>query len=247
MKEHCLGYRPEPPDEQDLCLSIPQYDLPKKVDFTEQVTQARDQGNEGTCAGFMGAGLKECQEWKQHGKKFDFSERWIYEWAKREDEFPGEDYEGTTIRGIMKALHRHGICLEEFWPYVPGKKGEPDPHAAENAYKYRIERYRSLIIPQKDIRLVKRGLHETGPVAAGVAVHESWFEPDKYGVIHDPGPGATILGYHAILVVAYFDDQKFVKFKNSWSPGWGAEGFGYISFEYFMRILHSCWAAYDYD
>ncbi|MBA7665196.1 hypothetical protein ES703_73265 [subsurface metagenome] len=29
-----LGYRPEPPDEQDLCLSIPQYDLPKKVDWT---------------------------------------------------------------------------------------------------------------------------------------------------------------------------------------------------------------------
>lgn len=242
-----LGYRPEPPDERDLLVSIPEYDLPKKVDWTEQVTEAKDQGNEGTCAGFMGAGLKEFQEWKQHGTKFHFSPRWIYEWAKREDEFPGEDYEGTTIRGIMKALHHHGICLEEFWPYVPGQKGEPDEQAAENAYKYRIKRYRSLTIPAKDIRLVKRGLHETGPVATGVAVHESWFEVGKDGVIHDPGPGARILGYHAIPTIAYADDVKLVKFKNSWGPGWGAEGFGFINFEYFIRILHSAWAAYDYD
>ena len=245
MKQFSLGYRPEPPDEQDLCLSIPQYDLPKKVDWTEQVTGAKDQGNEGICAGFMGGGLKEFQEWKQHGKKFNFSVRWIYEWAKREDEFPGEDYEGTTIRGIMKALQKHGICLEEFWPYVPGEKGQPDEQAAENAYKYRIERYRSLTIPKKDIRLIKRGLHETGPVAAGVAVHSTWFDLGADGIIKKPCCFARILGYHAVLVVAY--DDKYLKIKNSWGSSWGAEGFGFINFEYFIRILHSCWAAYDYN
>jgi len=242
-----LGYRPEPPDEQDLCLSIPQYDLPKKVDWTEQVTEAKDQGNEGSCVGFDVTGLKEFQEWRQHGKKFDFSERWAYEMAKRYDEFPGDNYEGTTIRGAMKALAKHGICEEKFWPYVPGEKGEPDEQAAENAYKYRIKRYRSLVIPQKDIRLVKRGLHETGPVAAGVAIHASWFEVGKDGVIHDLGPRARILGYHAILLLGYADGNKLVKIKNSWGPGWGAEGFGFINFEYFIRILHSAWAAYDYD
>lgn len=247
MKQFFLGYRPESPDEQDLFLSIPPYDLPKKVDWTEQVTQVRDQGNEGTCAGFMGAGLKEFQEWKQHGKKFDFSERWIYEWAKRLDEWPGEDYEGTSIRGIMKALAKHGICREELWPYVPGKKGQPDEKAAEDAYKYRIERYRNLVIPEKDIRLIKRGLHETGPLATGVAIHESWFKVGKDGVIHDPGLfHSKILGYHAILTIAYADDEERVKIKNSWGPGWGAEGFAYLSYDYFVKILHSAWAAYDY-
>ena len=246
MKYFALGYRPEPPDERDLLLPIPQYDLPKKVDWTEQVTEAKDQENEGTCAGFMGAGLKEFQEWKQHGKKFHFSVRWIYEWAKRLDEWPGEDYEGTSIRGIMKALAKHGICRERFWPYVPSKKDQPDEKAALDAYEYRIEKYRSLAIPKKDIRLIKRGLHETGPVATGVAVHESWFEVGKDGVIHDPGPEARILGYHAILTVAYADGEERVKIKNSWGPDWGAEGFGFINFDYFIRILHSCWAAYDY-
>jgi len=242
-----LGYKPEPPDERDLLLPIPQYDLPKKVDWTEQVTITKNQGPEGACVGFVVTALKEFQEWRQHGKKFNFSERWAYEMAKHYDEWPGTDYEGTSNRGAMKALQHHGICLEELWPYIPGEKGEPDEQAAENAYKYRIKRYRSLTIPQKDIRLIKRGLHETGPVAAGVAVHASWFEVGKDGLIHDPGPGAKIYGYHAILTVAYADDAELVKIKNSWGSDWGQEGFGFLDYEYFLRILHSCWAAYDYE
>jgi len=156
-----LGYRPEPPDIRDLMVPIPQYDLPKEVDWTHQVTRVKNQGNEGACVGFAVTALKEFQEWRQHGRKFDFSERWAYEFAKQEDEFPGEDYEGTTIRGAMKALAKHGICTEDLWPYVAGKKGEPHEKAALEAFPYRIEKYRSLVIPDKDIRLIKRGLHET--------------------------------------------------------------------------------------
>jgi len=240
--DHRLGYRPEPPNTKDLMVPIPQYDLPKEVNWTSQQTEVRDQGNEGTCAGFMGAGLKEFQEWREYGKKYDFSERWIYEWAKVEDEFPGESYEGTTIRGIMKALAKHGICPEELWPYVPGKRGEPDEQAASRAYPFRIKKYRSLTIPEKDMRLIQRGLHETGPIALGVAVHSTWFDVGKDGIIK-PSSSQDILGYHAILAVAY--DEKFLKFKNSWGISWGAQGYGFLEWEFAMFILHSAWAAYD--
>ncbi len=240
---HKLGYRPEPQDERDLFLMPPLYDLPEQVDWTNQLTLIRDQGNEGTCVGFAVTAMKEFQEWKQHGHKFNLSERWIYEWAKRLDEFPGEDYEGTSIRAAMKALTKHGICKEGLWPYVPGEEGEPGELAAENAYRYRIRRYRSLTIPKKDIRLVMRGLHETGPVAAGVAVHRTWFEVGADGIILQPGDFSDILGYHAVLVIAY--DGKFVKIKNSWGSDWGNQGYGFINRDYFIKILHSCWAAYD--
>jgi len=245
MKEttHSLGYRPEPPDERDLFIPIPQYDLPKKVDWTEQVTEIRNQGQEGSCVGFAVCALKEFQEWRQHGKKFDFSERWIYEWAKEHDEWPGTDYEGTSIRGAMKALAQHGICEEKLWPYIPGQKGEPDEKAAEDAYSYRIEKYRSLVIPRKDIRLILRGLHETGPIAAGFAVHSTWFNVGSDGIIKKPCCFAKILGYHAVPVVAY--DGKYLKIKNSWGSSWGAQGFGYLKFNYAIDILHSAWAAYD--
>jgi len=240
--EYKLGYRPEPPDKRDLMVPLPQYDLPKEVDLTSQQTEVRDQGNEGTCVGFDVTALKEFQEWREYGKKYDFSERWIYEFAKVEDEFPGVDYEGTTIRGAMKALQKHGICPEELWPYVPGVKGEPDEQAANRASIYKIKNYRSLTIPEKDFVLVKRGIHETGPVALGVAVHSTWFDVKEEGIIR-PRFTEDILGYHAILAVAY--DEKFLKFKNSWGTGWGAQGYGYLEWEFAMFILHSAWAAYD--
>jgi len=239
-----LGYRREPPDYRDLAMIAPppKYDLPKEVDWTEQLTEVRDQGNEGSCVGFATTGLKEFQEWREYGKKYDFSERWIYEWAKEEDEFPGIDYEGTTIRGAMKALQKHGICPEELWPYVPGEKGEPDEQAASRAFIFKIKKYRSLITPEKNVKLIKRGLHETGPVVVGIAVHSTWFDVEKDGIIK-PSSSQDILGYHAILAVAY--DEKFLKFKNSWGTGWGAQGYGFLEWEFAMFILHSAWAAYD--
>ena len=196
-----------------------------------------------SCVGHAVAGLKEWMEWKEHGKKIDLSERWIYEMAKDHDEWPGNSYEGTSIRGAMKALMQHGICKEKHWPYIPKKRGEPDEKAAEDAYQFRIELYRSLTIPKKDIELIKRGLHETGPVALAFAVHKTWFDVGKNGIIKKPGPKDKILGYHAILGIAY--DEKYFKIKNSWGKGWGADGFGYLTLDYAMDILHSAWAAYD--
>jgi len=235
-----LGYLPEPPDERDLLLSIPSYDLPKSIDWTSQITSIKNQGSEGSCTAFSSAALSEFFEWKQYGQIFDLSERWVYEWAKKLDCFPGESYEGSTLRAAMKALQKYGICEEKFWKYIPNKKGEPDPKAAEDAYKHRIKTYRSLTHP-KDIRIIKRALHEVGPIVAGVAVQKSWFNPNK-GIIKDLGD-AEILGYHAILVIAYGDGM--IKIKNSWGENWGINGFGYLNEEYFMRMLHSAWAAYD--
>ena len=243
MKLCFFGYRREPPDTRDLLVTMPQYDLPKEVDWTEQVTGIKDQGQEGICVGQAVAAMSEYKEWREHGKKFDFSERWIYEWAKEHDEWPGSDYDGTSIRGAMKALAQHGICEEEYWRYVPGKRGKPDEKAAENAYQHRIQKYRSLTIPKKDIGLIKRGLHESGPVVLAFAVHASWFNVGKDGIIKKPGPKDQILGYHAILAVAY--DNEYLKIKNSWSTNWGAGGFGYLAFDYAMDILHAGWAAFD--
>lgn len=239
-----LGCRREPPDYRDLAMIAPppEYDLPKEVNWTSQLTEIRDQGKEGTCVGFAGTALKEFQEWKQYGKKIDLAERWIYEFAKVEDEFPGTDYEGTTIRGLMKALAKHGICLEKSWPYIAGEKGEPNEGAALEAFPYRIKKYRSLMIPEKNGTLIKRGLHETGPVVAGVAVHPSWFDVKEDGIIK-PSSSQNILGYHAILLVAY--DDEYLKFKNSWSTNWGARGYGFLEWDFAMSILHSCWASYD--
>lgn len=74
------------------CVEVPNHLL-----LTRRNGKPMVAGN--SCVGFATTAMSEFKEWKQHGRKFDFSERWIYEWAKEEDEFPGTNYEGTTIRG----------------------------------------------------------------------------------------------------------------------------------------------------
>ena len=50
----------------------------------------------------------------------------FYELAKLYDEWPGQDYEGSSCRGALKGWHKHGVCsvdavaLPDQWT-----KGEP--------------------------------------------------------------------------------------------------------------------------
>lgn len=52
-------------DERDYLMRayLPVVKLPKKVDYTKEMSPVRDQGEEGTCVGFAPAtGMKEYQE-----------------------------------------------------------------------------------------------------------------------------------------------------------------------------------------
>ena len=120
------GCLPDAPDERDFLVMPALYKVPGSVDWTKHMSRIRNQGEEGTCVGHAACAVKEFQEKRQYKKVFDFSERFAYEYAKKYDEWEGEEYEGTSIRGAMKALNKHGICEEKYWPYIPNKKGNPE-------------------------------------------------------------------------------------------------------------------------
>ena len=79
-----------------------------------------DQGTEGACTGF---GLAAVVNFLLHNRagaaqmrpRNGASARMLYELAKRYDEWPGTDYEGSSIRGAMKGWHKHGVCAERLW------------------------------------------------------------------------------------------------------------------------------------
>jgi hypothetical protein len=78
-----------------------------------------DQGEEGACTGF---GLAACvnylhwERWQRDGCKGPrparVSTRMLYHMARLYDEWPGEDYDGSSCRGAMKGWHHHGVCGE---------------------------------------------------------------------------------------------------------------------------------------
>jgi hypothetical protein len=71
-----------------------------------------DQGNEGACAGFSSSRMMSLLNRERYN---GFS---LYEHAKRVDDWPGENYSGTSVRAVMDVLR-------DFGPY--DRRGLQDP------------------------------------------------------------------------------------------------------------------------
>ena len=79
-----------------------------------------DQGEEGACVGFSSS---RAMSWLNR-KKYDAE--WLYRTAQTIDEWPGEDYEGTSVRAAAEVLRTQG--------HKPYNK---DPNSADGIQAYR--------------------------------------------------------------------------------------------------------------
>ncbi len=253
-----LGCLPDTPDPRDLILAPAPTILPKQIDYTAEMGPIRNQNPEGTCVGHAAVAVKEFHEKRQYGTYIELSERFIYELAQHYDEWPGSDYEGSSVRGAMKALHKHGVCEEYYWPYQPFSPPNPKPpglkHGAfENAFKYRILGYRSLGGLDHEtgrfrvnLRSVRRAVVESGPVAMSFDLYDGkWFEVGGDGIIDGSGVDKDLDGGHAICIVGYDDDSGRFKIRNSWGASYGDNGYCYISYGYAQKTCVSAWTAWD--
>jgi hypothetical protein len=95
-------------------------DLPAYVDNRALFGPVFDQKKEGACVG-MSVAAAAYKLFLDDTELMPavFSPRWAYWHAQFHDEIPGEAYEGSTIRGGLKAWNKLGICPWDFWPYVP--------------------------------------------------------------------------------------------------------------------------------
>jgi hypothetical protein len=200
--------------------------LPAKIDYTDQMTPVRNQGNEGSCVGFATAvGVREYQEqidWKTY---VTLSPRYIYELAKQ---ISGHS-EGTTLKAAAQVCVKNGVCEEKYWKYVAGEPGKPEEGSDINAAGYRIQPGYFRITNEREL---KASLAKYGAVLSAVKVYKNWYRDNKTGHIPDStwSEKSNILGGHAIALVGYDDATKEYKFKNSWGL-WGDKGYGYLSYK----------------
>ena len=223
--------------------------LPTRCDNRSRVRKILDQGPEGACTGFAVCAAAEMLFGSNVSTAPDLSERWAYHHARRRDPWPGENYEGSTLRAALDGWLHVGICEEALWPYRPypgapspgqfdlvGWEGAPDDGAAENARRYPLTSYFRL----PNVLAVKRAIHDHGLALIGASVHTGWSEAGET-IRFDKS--SQPIGLHAFLLVGYDDFTKTFVVANSWGTSWGVEGFAQLSYRDLTMNMVDAWTA----
>ncbi|MEO5812331.1 MAG: C1 family peptidase [Rhodanobacter sp.] len=236
--------RPDTLDFRDLMYTPTLIEVPTHVPLGEYMdyhVPILDQGSEGACTGF---GLATVANYLLLRRRvvpdnLPVSPRMFYELARRYDEWPGENYSGSSARGAMKGWHKHGVCSEAAFPYKPTKKSDPlgltDARTSDALGRPLGAYFR---VNHKDIVAMHSALAEVGVLYVTCTVHAGWNDVGADGVITQ---SSTITGGHAFAIVA-FDNQGFW-LQNSWGRSWGRHGFARISYDDWLEHGTDTWVA----
>lgn len=209
------------------------------LDLAPRIKFIRDNGSEGSVVGQALATALEFQIAKALKEERRISARYIY-YAARQVAGTTEADSGARIKDGIAALLKEGAVEEAVWPYVPGEFAAKPPRTVETAPRYRITDARQI----KGLNELKLALAKTGPVVAGITMYESGLSPEtaRTGILPLPEAKTPSVGGHAVVMVGYDDDKQLVKFANSWGPGWGQRGFGFIPYEFIRKHMYDAWS-----
>lgn len=211
-----------------------------------------DQGQEGACTGFGLACVINYLLFARGaaGSFKPVSPRMLYELARRYDEWPGEDYDGSSCRGALKGWHKHGVCADELWPYRD-KGGRvrlliPDGAWAHDAVTRPLGVYYR--IDKRSVVEMQAAIQQIGAVYVSAGVHDGWDRvprkapPRSHAEVPviEPAHDPRKTGGHAFALVGYNEHGFIVQ--NSWGPDWGAGGFAVMPYKDWVAYGTDAWA-----
>jgi hypothetical protein len=171
-----------------------------------------DQGQEGACVGFSWSHELAATPVKVEGVDDEFA-RGIYKDAQKVDEWPGEDYSGTSVLAGAKTVSTRGYMGEYRWAF-----GVDDALRAlgyQGPVVVGIPWYASMFEPRPS------GLLEVTPGGGGghaILVRGVSLKSNLPG---EEGP------------------MPVVRLRNSWGKSWGVNGDCYIRVEDFDALLQA--------
>ncbi|MCO6188287.1 C1 family peptidase [Rhizobium sp. L1K21] len=233
------------PDIRDRMYEPALLELLMKMDPpAPQDSPILDQGTEGACTGFALAGainlLRRRASVRQNlpTPEHNVSPRMLYEMAKLHDEWPGNDYDGSSIRGAIKGFFHNGVCSDTLAPYDPNTKNWTLAVAqAKDARNIGLGAYYRL---RPQIIDYHAALNEVGAIVVSASVHRGWSKPKK-GIIQRSN---FTEGGHAFMIVGY-DSEGFL-IQNSWGLSWGGfqqcPGIAHWSYEDWAENVMDAWA-----
>ncbi len=210
-----------------------------------------NQGQEGACTGFGLACVINYLRWRaaaMPAKLMPVSPRMLYHFARRYDEYEGENYEGSSCRGALKGWYHNGVCLAATWPYLPGLNTQPKLGWELEAREHTLGVYYR--IDTQAITDLQAAILEVGAIYVSSYTHPGWerlstrfpapnSHKDLPVIDYDGRPSRE--GGHAYALVGFNRDGFIIQ--NSWGTDWGAGGFGIISYEDWLAHAMDAWVA----
>lgn len=143
--------------------------------------------------------------------------------------------DGSCVEFALKDIRRHGACSAKVWPNDKPWNEKPSKEAYDNGLKgreitnfYRIKNFQQL----------KQAIAEGYPCPGCIEWAFDYYDDDF--VLNNPTK-ADIKKYadrwHAVVFVGYDDKTRLVEIRNSWGEDWCNDGYGYITYETFLKIV----------
>jgi pimeloyl-ACP methyl ester carboxylesterase len=210
------------------------------ADYVKARVPILNQGQEGACTGF---GLATVIHYLLRTRRVvpdraEVSPWMLYEMARRYDEWPGDNYEGSSARGAMKGWNKHGVCSKAHWPK---EDRHPDRYKIRFSEALRRPLGAYLRVNHKDVIAMHSAITEVGVLYATATVHDGWDDVGRNGVIDYDPEKSTVTGGHAFAIVAYDIDGFWIQ--NSWGRSWGRAGFGHVSYDDWLAHASDVWVA----
>jgi hypothetical protein len=105
-------------DPRDIVYVPDTLDVPEQVLPDVSWIRILDQGEEGASVGFALAAVLNFLR-AERGETELVSPIFLYDIARRYDEWSGVEHEGSSLRGALRGLMRHGAALERDMPTGP--------------------------------------------------------------------------------------------------------------------------------
>lgn len=169
---------------------------------------ALDQGATSQCVGYSG------YQWLTAfpvSNQPSFTPTDLYHEAQKQDEWPGEDYDGSSVRGCFKALKDKGYVSEYLW--------------ADNV--------EAIVDHLLTIGPVVMG---TGWKEGMFMADKSGYI-DDIGGKSVGGHAYCLIGANR-LKINRGGHKGAVRILNSWGPGWASKGRAWLSFTALDELLH---------
>ena len=258
-KKRPLTVAKDPADLRDRFYMPPPVSLPGEFPdsadikrFLSTYTKAGlilDQGQEGACTGFGLACTVNYLRWRkqQMPKALEsVSAAMLYSFARRYDEYDGENYEGSSCRGAIKGWFHNGVCLDTDWPHRDHDPAQPKYGYAKRAAQNTLGVY--FRIEVKSITDLQAAIREVGAIYVSSTTHGGWNQIANKAQAPTGHAGLPVIPYdghpsevdgHAYALVG-FNEQGFV-LQNSWGPGWGAGGFAVLTYADWLANGMDAW------